>query len=110
MNSKQVLKNTGKVALYSGLYLGLPALAFAGDSGGGGGNVPWEGPLQTISDSLTGPVANAIALIGIVVAGGTLVFGGQLGDFARRAIMLALAVSIMVLAGSFLTNVIGATV
>lgn len=69
---------------------------------GGGGTAPWEGPLAIIEQSLTGPVAGSLALIGIVVAGGTLVFGGQLGDFARRAIMLVLAVSMIVLAGSLL--------
>jgi type IV secretion system protein VirB2 len=54
----------------------LLVLAFlATDAGAssGGGSLPWEGPLQTITTSMTGPVAYAISLIGIVVAGAMLV-------------------------------------
>jgi type IV secretion system protein VirB2 len=29
----------------------------------GGGSLPWETPLQTIADSLSGPVAYAVSLI-----------------------------------------------
>ena len=34
--------------------------------------LPWEGPLEKIRNSMTGPVALGISLIGIVVAGGML--------------------------------------
>ena len=55
--------------------------AFAGAAGGGG--LPWETPLNRIAISLTGPVALSISLIALMVAGGTLVFGGELSEFAR---------------------------
>jgi type IV secretion system protein TrbC len=38
----------------------------------GGGGLPWETPLETLRDSITGPVAYAISLMGVVVAGATL--------------------------------------
>ena len=49
-----------------------PQLAHAATSAGGGlggtgGALPWEGPLTTISNSIKGPVAYAISLIGTVV-------------------------------------------
>ena len=50
------------------------------------------GPLDKIKDTLTGPVGKAIAVVAIVIAGGTLVFGGELGEFARKAVMVALAI------------------
>lgn len=56
---------------------------------------PWASPLQKLAASLTGPVASAIALISMVICGGLLVFGGELGDFARRMVMVVLAVSVM---------------
>ena len=55
-----------------------PALA------GGGGGLPWEGPLQQIQQSITGPVA-----------GGMLIFGGELNDFARRLMYVVLVAGIL---------------
>ena len=63
------------------LLLFVAPAAFAG---GGGGGLPWETPLNRIAQSLTGPVALSISLIALMVAGGTLVFGGELSEFARR--------------------------
>ena len=76
-------------------------------SSAGGGGLPWEGPLKRIADSLTGPVALAISLIAFVVAGGTLVFGGELSEFARRAVMVVMAVAFLVLGGQFLSVLFG---
>jgi len=50
-----------------------------------GGNLPWERPMTTIATSLTGPVAYAIGLIGIAIAGGAMLWGGELTEFGRRA-------------------------
>jgi type IV secretion system protein VirB2 len=79
--------------------------AFAG--GGGGGGLPWETPLRRIADSLTGPVALSISLIALMVAGGTLVFGGELSEFARRSCVAALAIAFLVLGAGFMTSLFG---
>ena len=79
-----------------------PALATT--SAGSTGGLPWESPLNTIRDSLKGPVALAISLIGIVVTGAMLIFGGEINEFARRVIMLVLVVALLVQANSLLTN------
>lgn len=68
------------------------------------GSMPWDAPLDKLRSSLTGPVAFAISLIGIVVAGGMLIFGGELGEFARRAIMLVLVLSLLVMSNSVLSS------
>jgi type IV secretory pathway VirB2 component (pilin) len=80
----------------------LPSLAHAASTGGAG--LEWETPLQKIRDSVTGPVAYAISLLGIVVTGAILVFGGEINEFVRRLIMLVLVISLMVFAADLLNT------
>lgn len=74
---------------------------------GGGGGLPWEGPLTAVANSLTGPIALTISIIAMAAAGGTLVFGGELGEFTRKAVMLVLAISFLVFGAGFMTAVFG---
>lgn len=74
-----------------------PALASSG------GSLPWEAPLQQIQESITGPVAGAIALAAVAIAGGMLIFGGELNDFARRLVYVVLVAGILLGA----TNIVG---
>ena len=76
-------------------------------AGGGGGGLPWEAPLSSVALSLTGPVALSISLIALMVAGGTLVFGGELSEFARRSGVAVLAIAFLVLGAGFMTNLFG---
>jgi type IV secretion system protein VirB2 len=71
------------------------------------GQLPWEAPMQTIATSLTGPVAYAIGLIGIAIAGGTMLWGGELTEFGRRACMIGLVVSVLVFAAPMLSSAFG---
>jgi type IV secretion system protein VirB2 len=73
----------------------------------GAGGLPWEAPLQLVALSLTGPVALAVSLIALMVAGGTLVFGGELSEFARRACVAVLAIAFLVLGAGFMTQLFG---
>ena len=72
-----------------------------------GGTLPWEAPMRTIATSLTGPVAYAIGLIGIAIAGGTMLWGGELTEFGRRACMIGLVVSVLVFAAPMLASAFG---
>lgn len=74
------------------------------------GALPWEGPLQAIRESISGPVAFAIALMGIIATGATLIWGGEVSEFTRRIIYVVLVVCIIVFANALLTTTIGATV
>ena len=71
------------------------------------GNLPWERPMQTIATSLTGPVAYAVGLIGIAIAGGTMLWGGELTEFGRRACMIGLVVSVLAFAAPILASAFG---
>lgn len=62
-----------------------PSLAFATSTGTA---MPWDSPLQAISQSISGPVAYVIVVLGIVVGGGTLIFGGDLNGFARSVLLV----------------------
>jgi type IV secretion system protein VirB2 len=74
---------------------------------GAGGGLPWETPLNRVATSLTGPVALSISLIALMVAGGTLVFGGELSEFARRSCVAILAIAFLVLGAGFMTALFG---
>ena len=67
----------------------------------------FDGPLETLRGVFTGPIAYTAALLGIVVAGAMLVFGGEIGEFAKRLIMLVLVIAVVVLAATVLTDFFG---
>src|SRR5438477_11708045 len=71
------------------------------------GTLPWEAPMRAIATSLTGPVAYAVGLIGIAIAGGTMLWGGELTEFGRRACMIGLVVSVLVFAAPMLSSAFG---
>ncbi len=74
----------------------LPGVAHAA---AGGGALPWDGPLTTLRNDLTGPVAFSIALLAMVAAGAALAFGGEMNQFTRSMIMV-------VLVAAFITGVV----
>lgn len=77
------------------------APAFAAGSG-----MPWEGPLQQVVDSITGPVARAAAVIGIVLAGIAIMFS-EGGGGVRKLAFVGLGIAIMFAAVSFFLDFFG---
>ena len=69
--------------------------------------MPWDTGISNIQDSLTGPVATGISLIGLIAAGAMLVFGGEISGFLKQLIYLVLAISLILCGNSFITNVMG---
>ena len=84
----------------AGLAAFLLAFLFVGPANAAGSNMPWEAPLQTILDSIQGPVARIVSVIIIVVTGLTLAFGDTSGGF-RRLIQIVFGLSIAFAASSF---------
>jgi len=81
----------------------LPLLALALLSGpalAAGSSMPWEAPLQSILESIQGPVAKIVAVIIIITTGLTLAFGDTAGGF-RRLIQIVFGLSIAFAASSF---------
>jgi type IV secretory pathway VirB2 component (pilin) len=67
----------------------------AANASSAGGTLPWDGPLTTLKNDITGPVAFTIALLAMVAAGAALVFGGEINEFVRRIIMLVLVAALI---------------
>jgi type IV secretion system protein VirB2 len=65
-----------------------------------GSSMPWEAPLQSILESIEGPVAKIIAVIVIIVTGLSLAFGDTSGG-SRRLIQIVFGLSIAFAASSF---------
>jgi type IV secretion system protein VirB2 len=86
----------------------LFALLFSTDNAqaavGAGGALPYETWLVNLRNSVTGPVAFTLSIVGIVVAGGILIFGGELNAFFRTLIFIVLVMALLVGANNIMTN------
>ena len=83
-----------------GLMLAALMLLLAGTAQAAGSSMPWEGPLQSILESIQGPVARIIAVIIIIATGLALAFGDTSGGF-RKLIQIVFGLSIAFAASSF---------
>jgi type IV secretion system protein VirB2 len=88
-------RRTASPFVLGALWLGVSLPVFAAGSG-----MPWEGPLQSILDSVQGPVARIIAVIIIITTGLALAFGDTSGGF-RKLIQIVFGLSIAFAASSF---------
>ncbi|MFD2263435.1 TrbC/VirB2 family protein [Lacibacterium aquatile] len=89
------------LASLSVIFLCAPDIAFASDTG-----MPWEGPLNRVIASLTGPVARGIGVLAIVGAGLAIAFG-EGGAGVKRLLQVVLGLSIAFTASSFLLSLFG---
>lgn len=80
--------------------LSLVAFALPDPALAAGSGMPWEAPLQSILESIEGPVAKIVAVIIIIVTGLTLAFGDSSGGF-RRLVQIVFGLSIAFAASSF---------
>jgi type IV secretion system protein VirB2 len=90
--TKAVSLNVARLAAIT-LVLVLPA-----DAAGSG--MPWEGPLQSILESIEGPVAKILATIVIILTGLGLAFG-ESGGGMRKLLQIVFGLSIAFAATSF---------
>ncbi len=73
----------------------------------GAQGLAWEGPMQRVRDSLSGPVAYAIVVVGLVVGFGVVLFGGELNEMARKILYVVAAGAVCVGAPGVVTNLFG---
>ncbi len=93
------------LAVMLAVFIVAPQHAFASE--GTGGSLPYESWLTNLRASVTGPVAFALSIIGIVVAGGVLIFGGDLNGFFRTLIFLVLVMALLVGAQNVMSTFFG---
>ena len=82
-------RNKAVLLFLSLLLLTLHSSAFAA----GGGAMPWEGPLQGLLASLTGPVAQVLGTAAIVIVGLGLAFS-EGGGLMRKILWVVLGLSV----------------
>ena len=97
--SLKTLSKTVRTAFLGSLLLSTNAFA-------AGSDMPWEGPLQAILDSIEGPVVRIFAVIIIAATGLTLAFGDTSGGF-RKLLQIAFGISIAFAATSFFLDFFG---
>ena len=85
---------------WQGLLLAALLLFLAGTAQAAGSSMPWEAPLQSILESIQGPVARIVAVIIIIATGLALAFGDTSGGF-RKLIQIVFGLSIAFAASSF---------
>ncbi len=71
--------------------------------------LPWESPLQTVTNSLTGPVAGFISLIAIAVCGITAAIGQDLSGFVKTLLGIVFIISVVLGAASLIRILFGST-
>ena len=67
----------------------------------------FDAPLDKLTDIFTGPIAFTVSILGILVAGVMLVFGGEISDFAKRMVMLVLVIALVAFAAQILNQLFG---
>jgi len=82
------------------------ALMIAGPALAGGSGMPWEGPLQQIVDSVTGPVVQAAAVIAVVLFGAGVAMS-EGGSSMRRGLGILFGLSIAFAASTFFLDFFG---
>lgn len=84
----------------------LLSFATTGAFAAGDAAMPWQGPLQKITASISGPVAMSLGVIVIVIAGLGIAFG-ESGSGVRRLLQVVLGLGIAFTASSIVANLFG---
>mgnify|MGYP000240449997 CR=1 FL=1 len=99
---KKILSKIISRVSYASLFCYVFAnTAFASSTDGAA--MPWEGPLQKIMDSISGPVAKILGVIVIVIAGLGIAFG-ESGSGVRKLFQVVLGLSIAFTAASIVAT------
>ena len=96
---KRISHNKRRVTAIALLALMRAGAVLAATSGG----LPWDGPVQTLQNDLTGPIATGISVVAFLAAGAALVFGEELGGIAKKALFVVMGVAMIVLGNGFLS-------
>jgi type IV secretion system protein VirB2 len=97
----------GSLLIFSIFMLSMLMPQDAAASASTGGGLPYEPWLESLRNSVTGPVAFALSLVGIVVSGGVLIFGGDLNGFFRVLIFIVLVMALIVGAQNTMSTFFG---
>ena len=100
-SSKNDIRKFARLISLAALAAALATPAFAGGTG-----MPWEGPLQQVVGSFTGPVAQAGGVIAVTIFGLGVAFS-ESGSGLRRGVSILFGVAIAFAAASFFMGFFG---
>ena len=104
----KTLQKNQMLLMYAFLAIALLVVfASSAHAAGTAGGLPYEGWLEKLRNSVSGPVAFGVAMIGIVVSGAVLIFGGELNGFFRTLVFIVLVMALLVGANSMLSTFFG---
>jgi type IV secretory pathway VirB2 component (pilin) len=78
----------------------LLAAMLASPAYAAGSSMPWEGPLQSIVESIQGPVAKVVSVVIVTVTGLAIAFGDTNGG-GKKMIQIVFGLSVAFAASSF---------
>ena len=99
--------NITRHSLYKGALAAALVLSCAVEASAGGTGLPWDGPIEKLSNGLSGPVAFLFALGGMVVLGIKWIFGGEMGAMTRSLLTAVAGIALLVFAADFLAGLFG---
>ena len=99
--------NHKKIGMMALIVLGLLLVTHPALASSAGGGLPFDSWLIKIQKSITGPFAFSAAIIGLVAAGATLIFGGDMNGFMRTLIFFVLVLAFLVAAQNTMTAITG---
>jgi type IV secretion system protein VirB2 len=103
---RRLVRRFDTLALGAFVAASLACPAFATTTSGT--SMPWETPLQTVQESLSGPVAKAIGIIAIVMTG--LGFAvAESGSVVRKGIGIVFGLAIAFTATTFMSTFFSST-
>lgn len=82
------------------------SLLTAAPAAAGGSGMPWEGPIQQVVQSITGPVVQAAAVIAVVAFGAGIAMSEN-GSSMRRGLGILFGLSIAFAASTFFLDFFG---
>ncbi len=94
MQSRKLIRRARDASMLLTIML-ITSPAFAA-----GGGMPWEGPLQKIADSITGPVAKIAGVIAVVLAGLGFAFASS-GGFMKQVLGIVFGLAVAFSASTF---------
>ncbi len=78
-----------------------------GSGGGLGGGLPFTSAVGALTDFMAGPAIFTLGILGIVVAGAVLIFGGEFSGFVRSVCMMVIAVSMIFVSSNLVKGILG---
>ena len=95
----------GRIGCLSGAVMTC-ALLLAGPALAAGSGMPWEGPLQQVVQSITGPVVQAAAVVAVVIFGAGIAMSEN-GSAMRRGLSIIFGLCIAFAASTFFLDFFG---